>query len=98
MNKTLKTIGTLAITAIMLASCSSMESDAEKIAYAVCKAKKVSTEIQNGDMSGVQEAAELLQEAEELEKEIKSKYDSDKAEKKAFRKALRKAMKNTECK
>jgi len=97
MKNTLKTIGTLAITVIMFASCgSSIEGDAAKLATLMCKSTELSKKAVSGDMSGMKEAQKMMMEAAELKEELEGRY-SDKKAKKEFEKAVLKAMSETNC-
>jgi hypothetical protein len=80
-------------TVTLLTSCSSRESVGKKLGELMCKSQKLSTKAKPGDMSAFAEAADLMKEIEELEKEIKSKYTSEE-DKKIIQEIAMKEMMN----
>ena len=78
---------------MFLSSCSSRESVGKKLGELMCKSQKLSATAKPGDMSKMAEAADLMKEIEELEKEIKSNYDSEE-DRKIIEEIMMKEMKN----
>jgi hypothetical protein len=80
-------------TVTLITSCSSRESVGKKLGELMCKSQKLYTKAKPGDMSAIAEAADLMKEIQELEKEIKSKYTSEE-DKKIIQEIMMKEMMN----
>jgi ABC-type branched-subunit amino acid transport system substrate-binding protein len=74
---------------VSLSACSSVESDAQKVAELTCEAKKI---MLSGDMN---KAQEFVQKAQKLQREFEEKYENASAEdSRKFQEAVMEAMKN----
>jgi predicted small secreted protein len=95
MKKTIKVIGAVLFTSVILTSCGggSIESDAKKVAELQCKAQQLMLKATSGDMSVMEESTKIATEAASLSKEMEGKYTSD-ADKQKFGEALLKEMGN----
>lgn len=91
--KKLRLFLSLPLITILLFSCTSIESDAKKVAKLQCEAEKIMQKVLSGDLSVIEESKELASEAEALKKEIEEKYTSD-SDKDKFADALLKEMGN----
>lgn len=87
----------IALVSFMMVSCGgSLESDVQKIIDLQCKAKKLQKNATSGDLSVIQESADIIKEVQELVVEFQKKYNTKEDEEK-FRVALEEAMKNSNC-
>jgi predicted small secreted protein len=95
MKKTIKVIGAVLFTSVILTSCGggSIESDAKKVAELQCKAQQLMQKATSGDMSVMEESTKIATEAASLSKEMEGKYTSD-SDKQKFGEALLKEMGN----
>jgi hypothetical protein len=88
-----KSLSTLFFVVVILTSCSSVESDAKKVAELQCKAQKMALKVSAGDMSAIEESTKLAAEAVTLAEEMKGKYTTD-SERQKFTEALLQELRN----
>lgn len=80
------------LAAVVCIGCSgSAESDGRRLAELQCKATKLASKAQSGDMSVLQESIKISAEAAELAKTFEEKYTSD-SDKEKLRDAYLKAL------
>ena len=80
--------------AVIFVGCSdSADSDGRRLAELQCKATKLATKAQSGDMSVLQESMKFSAEAAEFAKTLEGKYTSD-SDKEKLRDAYLKALKD----
>ncbi|HOZ14268.1 MAG TPA: hypothetical protein PK784_05730 [Tenuifilaceae bacterium] len=79
MKKVMTVFATMMFVSFIMLGCSnnSIEQDAKKVAELYCKAQKLALKATQGDISVMEEAAKLTEEADALSKEMEGKYTSD---------------------
>jgi hypothetical protein len=95
MKKVMTIFGAILFASTILTSCGggSIDNDAKKVAELLCKAEKIRQKEASGEMTSMEERAELASEYETLSEELKGKYTSD-SDRKKFDNAFFKEMGN----
>lgn len=79
MKKVMTILVAMMFVSLIISGCSnnSIEQDAKKVAELQCKAQKLMQKATEGDISVLDEATKLTEEAAALSEEIEGKYTSD---------------------
>lgn len=91
MKKLISTFGAILIAFVLLVSCSSIDSDAQKVAELQWKAQQATQKVLTEGQSAIEEGKKLAEEADALYQEMLEKYNTEEGKEK-FELALRKAI------